>query len=308
MSAPTKIDLRDFLWRKPANDERPTRDDSRTYLPWLIAIMVFLAALAIAAAVAASSATSRWAGQLTGTLTVEIAPRAPNDARTPGERLAAALEIVRASPGVARAEPVSREHIADMLEPWLGKSTLVAELPLPQMIDVTITSGDTFNARLLDARLAAAVPGAGVDDHRRWLENVAHLSRLALVISLVIVALMTLATAGAVILTTRAGLASQLEAVELLHLMGARDSYIARQYASEALGLGLRGGLLGLAGAILAIVAVGMAVDAADPLMVPHQRLGALGWALLVLLPVLSALLARMTARRTVMRALKRMM
>lgn len=308
MSEPMKIDLRDFLWRKMEKDGQPTRDDSRAYLPWLIAIMVFLAALAIAAAVVAATATSRWAGELAGTVTVEIAPRAANDPRPAAERLAAALDIVRATPGVARAEPVSRQRIAELLEPWLGKTALLNDLPVPQMIDVALAQGVSFNARLLDARLAASVPGASVDDHRRWLESVADIARMAMIISLVIVALVTLATTGAVILTTRAGLASQLEAVELLHLMGARDSYIARQYASEALGLGLRGGLIGLAGAVLAILAVGLAVDAADPLLIPRQKLGAGGWAMLIILPVISALIARITARRTVMRALKRMM
>ncbi len=99
MSAPVKIDLRDFLWRKMESDGTPTRDDSRTYLPWLIAIMVFLAALSIAAAVVAATATSRWAGELAGTVTVEIAPRAATDPRSAADRLATVLDIVRATPG-----------------------------------------------------------------------------------------------------------------------------------------------------------------------------------------------------------------
>ena len=79
-----------------------------------------------------------------------------------------------------------------------------------------------------------------------------------------ILALIGLATIGTVIFTTRTGLAVHQEAIEVLHLIGAQDSYIARQFATRALMLALRGGLIGLALAVPTLIAIGILSAAMD--------------------------------------------
>ncbi len=53
------------------------RDGSGRFLPWLIALMVYLAALATSGALALDRALARWDRGLAGTLTVELPPDAP---------------------------------------------------------------------------------------------------------------------------------------------------------------------------------------------------------------------------------------
>jgi cell division transport system permease protein len=115
-----------------------------------------------------------------------------------------------------------------------------------------------------------------------------------------------------VIFTTRAGLAVHHDVIELLHLMGARDLYIARQFEREAMRLGFSGGVGGLGLAGLTLWGLGHAAAATNVLgeeakLLPDLSLVLWQWAVLILLPLAAGFAAMLTARLTVMRALARM-
>ena len=114
----------------------------------------------------------------------------------------------------------------------------------------------------LASRLAQAAPETTVDDHRRWLGGLLKFARLAVALALAIVVLVALAASGTVAFATRAGLAAHHEAIELLHLMGSHDTYIARQFARLVLTRSAFGALGGIAMALLAFYGLGLSAQA----------------------------------------------
>jgi cell division transport system permease protein len=284
------------------------RDPSSRFLPWITGFMVFLAALALAAAMAVSNASSDWRRGLTGTLTVQVLPiAAETDPRALDARVAAAVALVRNAPGVARAEALPPDRMAAMLAPWLGDGAVIADLPLPRLIDVELAGGAPFDSAALARRLAESVPGTSVDDHGVWLRRFAAFARAIEVTAAIVVALISTAAIAVVVFATRSGLVVHRDAIEILHLIGARDGFIARQFQLHAMALGFKGGVLGLvlAGATLALLFhFAQRIDAA---LLPALGLGAVQWTALALLPVAAAAIGMATARRTVMRALRRM-
>ena len=285
------------------------RDGSVRFLPWLVALMVYLASLTLAGTLVIRDAVDRWDRGLTGTLTVEL-PAAPS-ARDDGA-VAAALKVLRGTPGITRADAFDAKRTAALLEPWLGSDIGAAELPLPRLIDVQIESRAGIDLGALGERLAAAVPGARLDDHRRWLDRVLRTALAIEIVAGMIVVLVGLAAVLSVIFATRTGLAVHHGIVEVLHLIGARDGYIARQFEWHALRLGVKGGLAGLALGILTLAGIAAAarqVGSTDDAvqMLPALSAPAIEWVLLLLLPVAAGLVAMLTARITVLRALKRL-
>jgi cell division transport system permease protein len=110
-----------------------------------------------------------------------------------------------------------------------------------------------------------------------------------------------------VIFTTRSGLAVHAAIIELLHQMGAHDTYIAGQFQIQAMKLSLRGGIAGAAAAavVLLIFAwVGRGIDAA---FLPPVSLTFAEWIALLIVPAGAVAIAMLTARLTVLRALARM-
>jgi cell division transport system permease protein len=110
-----------------------------------------------------------------------------------------------------------------------------------------------------------------------------------------------------VIFATRMGLSVHGRVIELLHLIGAQDSYIARQFQAHALRLALRGGVLGLLLAVLTVLGVADLLGRGDAMALPNLTLLPVEWTALPMLPLVVALIAMITARLTVLRTLGRM-
>jgi len=287
------------------------RDGSTRFLPLIVALMVFLATLATAGVLALENAIARWDAGLTGRLTVQV----PSDGGEGDDGAAAPtadavprlVEILTATPGVASARVLDEAEVRRLLAPWLGDLPADGALPLPGLIDVQLAPGAQLDAAPLAARLAEVAPGVAVDDHRAWLAGLFDLARTVEAVALVIVTLIGVAAVGAVVFVTRSGLAVHRPLVELLHLMGARDSYIARQFQHNAFRLGLRGGLLGSFAAGAVIAAVGAASARIGAAFLPPLQLVDWQWGALAAMPVAAVIIAMVTARQTVLRTLARM-
>jgi cell division transport system permease protein len=283
-------------------------DGSDRFLPWLIGLMVFLAALATGAGFAIDAALMRWDDGLRGTLTVQL----PQPAGGPlsAASIDQALALLRGTGGVVSVKALDAQAEAQLLQPWLGESVDAAQLPLPILIDVQRSEDASLDLAGLTQRLAAIVPGATVETHGAWLEQLFRVAWLIEIGAAGIVGLIGLAAVLTVIFTTRTGLMIHAPIVDLLHLMGAADNYIARQFQWHAFRLGLRGGLIGLILALLAFGALRVAAEqggnsAAD--LAPGLRLPIVAWVLVAVLPPVMGLVGLVTARVTVLRILARM-
>ena len=283
------------------------RDGTARFLPWLIAPTVYLAAIAIAFMLALNGALQEWDRGLADTMTVELPPSAASDAA-----VKAALTALRGMPGIASATALGRAAEGKLLAPFLGTAVAPEELELPRLIDVRVATGAAPDLAALKAKLAAAAPGAVLDDHQQWLDRLYALALSVEATGLAIVAMVSAASVLTVIFTTRAGLAVHRDVIELLHMMGARDGYIARQFEREALRLGFVGGVAGLALAAVTIWGLGHAAAATSLVgeqaaLLPELRLVPWQWGALALLPVAAGLAAMATARITLLRALARL-
>ncbi len=281
------------------------RDASGRYLPLLVAIMVYLAALALAGAISVNKLAERWDSGLSGALTVQIP--AGSAAAEDGPALDALVTALRASPGVLSVEPMDKTEITALLEPWLGDSVAAGDLPLPRLVAVTVEPGATPDIEGLRAQLQDLAPGSQLEDHQRWLARLLDLARAVEIMAGVVVLLVLLAACIMVTFVTRMGLAAHEQAIELLHLIGAQDSYVARQFQNRALSLGLRGGILGLLCAMPTLYLARLLLQRIDSGLLPELTLRSWEWAIVILLPVAAALVTMVTARVTVLRTLARM-
>ena len=187
----------------PASDLQLEAASAGRFLPWALAVMVFLAALALAGALALDGTIEGWRRGVSSKLTVQIADR-PGQPMAP--RIEKALEILRDVPGIQAAEPLPRAAVEALLKPWLGGEAMQADLPLPGLIDVSLSDQAALSVDALAARLQAAVPGARIDDPKPWLDRLIQLGRLLQSLGGGIVLLVGLASGAMVVFGTPAGL------------------------------------------------------------------------------------------------------
>ena len=226
----------------------PRNSISGRALVAVVAIMTFLASLTTGAAVLISKAAGEWQSDIAREVTIQIVP-------APGRDLDAAVDkaaaVARAITGIVEVRPYSKEESAKLLEPWLGSGLSLNELPVPRLIVVKLATDATPDLAQLRRMMADQVPGAVLDDHRGWIDRMRAMAGSAVVLGLCILVLMFAATILSVTFATRGAMATNKAVIEVLHFVGAKNSFIAGHFQHHFLILGLQGGAIGGGAAII---------------------------------------------------------
>ncbi len=273
-------------------------------LDFVIAVMAFLAALALGASLIADRITESWSEGLAGKLTVQVLPPNEGNARQMVAReTGAAVNVLRATPGIAYASALTDAQIDALVAPWIGQNGFVTDIPMPRLIDASVAPGAKLDVAALAARLKQAAPHATLDDHRSWIARLSAISDTVRYSAYGILLLIAGATAAAVSFATRAGLEAHHEMVALLHQMGARAGFIARTVERHYLVSALVAALLGTLFAALFFLGAG-GLERFGVEAVPFLPPLSLGWTeipWLLLVPAATALIAWVTARISVL-------
>ncbi len=284
----------------PAASILPAQDGRDLGLVFTVAVLSFLACIAVIAALAADRAAQGWARQLSDSATIQVRPLG---GETGPEAAARAAEAVAGVKGVAEARAMDRKSAEALLEPWLGKGNIPADLPLPQLVTVDLTPDHPASVADLNRALAAAHVSAAVDDHSRWMADV-RTSGNVVRLSAAIACLLIATAAGSVVaFATRQGLAARRDVVEVLHLCGAEDQFVARLFQMRFAALATRASAYGAlaAAAVGAILRLTGGTDGFSPAL-------PIAWTdLLACLaaPALGAVVAALSARSVAMAILR---
>lgn len=274
-------------------------------MPWVIAIMVALTVIAGAGGLALSNLADSARGELSGAATVQIIEPLVSER----DRQTRAAERVLASlPEVTGLRVVPEEELDALLDPWLGGGDDEA-VPVPALIDLELR-GPVNAQRLMAVRnaLAQVAPAARVDAQSTWLGPVfAAISSLQW-LAIALVVLLALTSAAAVWLAARSALGGNRGTIEIVHLLGGSDAQIARIFQRSVGFDAAAGGAVGLALGMVAVLILGRQFAALGSGMVAGGGLATLDWLLIAAIPLAGIVIAVLTARLTVLSALRRML
>jgi len=277
-------------------------------MPWVIAIMIALTVMAAGAGLALSNLAANAQGDIAGGLTVQIVEGAPAERARQAEL---AIALLNNREDIAEVRRVPQDELDALLEPWLGQQGLAEEdaIPVPALIDARLI-GPVTERRVQDLRaaLASVAPSARVDGQARWLEPVFDAVSALQWLAVGLVLLLAATSAAAVWLAARSALGSNRDTIEIVHLLGGTDAQIARIF-QRSLGFdAVLGGIAGLVLGVGAIAVLGMQFAEIGSGMVSGGGLRGLDWVLLAAIPLAGVLLAVLTARLTVLAALRRIL
>src|SRR2546423_11404957 len=213
----------------------------------VVAIMTFLASITTGTVLLVSASAAEWQSEVASEITIQVRPLPGRDI----ERDAAAVtDAMRAQPGIVEIRPFTREESAKLLEPWLGSGLSLDDLPVPRVIVARVQPGTALDLVSLRSRVTQVAPSASVDDHRAWIERMRSMTGATVFAGIGILVLVIIATVISVSFATRGAMAANRPIVEVLHFVGAGDTFIANRFLRHFLRLGLDGGLIGSGGAM----------------------------------------------------------
>lgn len=276
----------------------------------VISIMCFLACLTAGAVYMINQSADAWLRDVASEVTVQVEPREGSDIEKVVAEVANFLSSQR---GVASATPLSLESATKLLEPWLGKSDALAELPVPRLIAVDLDRSAPPDFDGLSRELQTRFKGVSLDDHRQWQTQIRTVTRSLALGGIAILLLVAAATTAIIVSATRSAMASNREIVEVLHFVGATDGFIAREFEKHFLRLGIRAGVVGAGCSMLVFFLmplVTLMLGGGTMTMVELNRLigtgtlDAAGYVLLGIVVVVIAALCMLTSRFGVYRIL----
>ncbi|MEO1536937.1 MAG: FtsX-like permease family protein [Pseudomonadota bacterium] len=247
------------------------------------AAMAFLAVFAIAVQLATGELAARWESELTGTATVRLP--AGDDANARAEVVLTALAQ---TPGIANARRVSDDEQTVLLAPWFGEGVPLEKLQLPILIEVEETP-EGPDVTGLTARLSAEAPGAVYDNHSRWrLPLTAAANRLRQLGAFALL-LIGGVTAVMIALAATSALSANGQIIDVLRIVGARDSWIAAAFTRR---FTLRAFVGALGGTICAMIAVALVPGGVETGVLSGLGFDGLEWFWPLLVPFAAAALA----------------
>jgi cell division transport system permease protein len=316
-------DLRDYPWRNLLAGLLPTRFQPNTVqivpsasiagnaLTVVIAIMSFLACLTAGAVYMINQSARAWVNDIASEITVELDPVNAPDIE---KKMTLVSLFLAKQAGITRVKPLTAEDSAKLLEPWLGHSNVLSELPIPRLIAVEIDRSNPPDIKAISEALSQNFEGVTLDDHRRWRAEIRTLTRSAALGGLGVLGLVAAATVAVIVSATRSAMASNREIIEVLHFVGATERFISREFERHFIGLGVRAALVGAISAMLVFLLMptvmrllgGEGTLVTDPSrLVGSGELDVPGYLLCVLVVFVVAALCMITSRLGVIRVLK---
>ncbi len=286
------------------------KDKGNNFLILLIALMSVMGVLALCGSFALSEMKTRWTSGLENKATIEIPAQDENGVLLSNaiiEDIAITVtDLLETQPNIENVERLSDGEIAALISPWLGDSDKALEqFPIPALITVHFAKG--ADSDLIAERIKNVAPTAILDRHESWLADVLEftgtLKAVAIGVTFIVLFTTIVSVAGAV----QSRMAVYHEELELLHIMGAADSYITRQIQRYMMGICLKGAVIGTFTGITMVLIGTWLAGSGESALIPRFTLSGVQWIILLLLPCFIGIIGMGTARHTTLRNLRQM-
>jgi len=296
---------------KRAYDLPLQQDAGAHFLVALIALMTLLASLTLAGYLLLDQTSQNWISGLENKATIEIPAEDDNEKIQNPETIAALAETIQNDVKnldfVSSAVLLDASEVQNLIEPWLGANALTSDIPLPALISIELTDSNSNHLQTLQTTITKTAPNAHLDTHDSWLSDLLKLTGTfkfaAGLITLIITIITIIAISGAIL--TR--MEFSRKDVELLHLMGANDAYITRQFQRHGFILSLKGTIIGVLTSLLILFLLSKFTGQTDGSIFPALTLSTPMIVKFILLAAAICILSSLSARLTILRALSQM-
>lgn len=271
----------------------------------VVAIMCYLACLSAGFLTLVATAAADWQSDVAREVTIQVKPL---DGVAMEPRLQRAMDLARGVSGVGSVRLVTEDESRRLVEPWLGSGVDLAQLPVPRLIIVELDDPTRSDLAALGQALGREVRGASLDNHAMWAARLRTMAGTMVAAGTAVLVLVLFSMTLSVVFATRAAAAGNRDIIEVLHVVGAEDRFIAREFQRHFLILGLKGGAVGGACAIATFLVIGwLTAESAGSVMADQAQalfggihIGWAGYAATIAIAMLVAGLTAATSGMTV--------
>lgn len=279
-------------------------------IPWVSGVMIYLITLLLTAVIMIKESVKEWDQYFSSRLTIEI-PTIGQDFEIEEKKnqlIEKVVTLLDKKIPLVSYKIVESERIQSLLEPWLGQGNIIEELPIPLLIDVKTLPHQQIDFESLTKEIEELAPGTTIEDHEQWRHLLMHLVKSLTFLGYGLTGIIIIALLSILTFVTTTELKIHHKIIEILQVVGASNKYIAKQFQSHALWIGLQGMVIGvglLTITFLAIIAVVHRVQLPLIQDIPLTYSMLLPFFIVPLILILSMMI---TARLNVMQTLQKLL
>ncbi|MBQ8481322.1 MAG: FtsX-like permease family protein [Alphaproteobacteria bacterium] len=293
-------------------NEIPIDDEETSVFMYVLSsIYMYLFIIVLAIVMAINTMVESWEKDILGSVTIQVSPIEDDnkkiDTDKTQEQLNKVLQFMENADGVKSVNIIDEKTIERLMTPWLGNKVDINSLPIPQLLDVQLKDNAEINYDEMTRGLHKVTPNASIDNHRLWLNRLLKFAGSLKTLALSVLCMVIGICAFSIYYSTRTSLGINLNSIEILHIIGAQDKYIAKQYAKSYAKIGFFSGVIGLIFAIPSIILVSKYGISTGSGLLNSAGLSTFHWLFMMITPLFSLFYAMGTAYYTVRRSLEKM-
>ncbi len=286
---------------KYQNDLPLRKDIAARFVPKIVGLMAYLGSLCFVFTLFMFHATQLWEKQLTTDISIEIPTFSVQSSQVLESRV---LSVLNGMQGIREAKVIPQGEITQIFQSLVGETISPDVVSLPVIIDVSFSGKEAIDLHSLKARLQNISPHIQIVNHREWQSQVSNLIQTGVLLSLLISCLILFAAVATTTFATNTGLLIHRQIIEVLSLIGATNSYIAKQFQYNALRQGLFSGAIGAFFAFLTFLFITFLFESAGFTFVMDTSFFFQAMSIFILFPFCTAILMMGAARLAVMKVL----
>lgn len=292
-----------------SHSELPLKTDSANlFLEIMSVISVFLFTITLVGFFMVNSLVSNWDRGIVNGFTVQILSDDNISSEDNDTRVNKVLSFFENLSLVEKVSVVSDKQISKLMSPWLGNNVEIANLPMPKLIDVRLKASSMADFDKIAKDLHKLAPYCSINSHQTWLNKLIVFAKSVKMLALCILLMVLFISLFSIFYATKTSLGIYKNIIEILHVMGATDDYIAKQYARRGFFIGLISGIVGVAFASLSLWLISNVGSALKGGIFDKATLEFYDFLYIASLPMFTALIAMFTSYYTVKKVLGKIM
>ncbi len=283
-------------------------DSDSNLLSLITALMVFIASLSAVCVIGVNNLFNAWNQDLSGQATIQVLPfNKSNNVLTKQELKDKTQSIIydlKDSNIFSKIQLVKDSDIDSMLKPWLGSSVIDFNIPVPNLIDVQLKNitKDKYTSTInIEASLKEKFGPLTIENHDKWLRDIKKIKNSVQFLAYFILIAIIITTSVTVIYTTNASFKAQKHSIEVFHLIGAFDEFIANQFARSVFKLTFIGSIIGFILFLIIFGVISVIIQDLTGTLFDYIQFSVIDWITIVSIPFISAIIAKSTAKNTIL-------
>ena len=285
-------------------------DTNKGFLPFITAFMVFLACITFATALTGKYLANDWDKKISKNITIQVLPdmKNKNTNKEIEERIKNITEILKQTPGIKSSYAMSMNETIKLLKPWLGEiGEDKLDIPLPRIISVEVSEIIPLNIRALTDEIKNYSNLITIENYESWMNDFTNtISAIQTLLGLIVI--LILATTGITIAhTTKSGLIVNKNVIEIMHMVGAHNSYISKQFSTQMMKLSISGGIIGYIISCLTIYTIQQFAIEINGGIISNITFSNKTHIYILAIPIIAGIISKITAVFTINKTLNQM-